>query len=309
MSPRSRNFWRVFSLWAILMGPVVSGADDDDERPPAEDAQANGRAAHEAQFDQWIFQANVRVLVLRGNGRVAENSVAASARVQVDSQLKVRLDELMRDCHLNEAQQRKLALAGRGDIKRFFDQVEEVRKKFLAVRNDQDRLNQVWQEIGPLQQQFSSGLFGEQSLFAKVQRTTLTEEQQAKYQAALLVRRRSDYDVAIAKVLPTLGIGLRQEQCDSLRKLLVNETPPPLLFGQHDSQVVMFGLSKVPTAKLKGVLDKEQWKQLQPILLNASAMEDQLAQLGVIEEPKPNSGVIVKSVRTVVAPQNASKAK
>ena len=157
MSQRSRNFCRVISLWAILMGPVVSGADDDDERPPAEDAQANDRAAHEAQFDRWIFQANVR---LGGNGRVAENGVAAAARIQIDSQLKVRLDELVRDCHLNEAQQRKLALAGRGDIKRFFDQVEEVRKKFVAVRNDQNRLNQVWQEISPLQQQFSTGLFG-----------------------------------------------------------------------------------------------------------------------------------------------------
>ena len=174
MSQRSRNFWRVFSLWAILIGPVVSGADDDDERPPAEDAQANGRVLiDEANFDRWVFQGNARVVVVRGHGGVAENGVAATARVQLDSQLKVRLDELVRDCHLNEAQQRKLALAGRGDIKRFFDQVEEVRKKFLAVRNDQNRLNQVWQEISPLQQQFSTGLFGEQSLFAKVLRTTL----------------------------------------------------------------------------------------------------------------------------------------
>ena len=29
MSPRSQNFWRVFSLWAILIAPVVSGADAD----------------------------------------------------------------------------------------------------------------------------------------------------------------------------------------------------------------------------------------------------------------------------------------
>ena len=290
MSQRSRNFWRVISLWAILIGPVVSGADDDE--PPAGDAQANDPfAVAELNFHQWVFQ---RDGALPGVRNITE------VRNRINALLKFKLLEIVHACNLTESQQQKLALAGRGSILQFFDQVEEVHKKFLAVRNDQNRLQQLFPEIMALQEQFSKGLFGEESLFAKVRRTTLTEEQQAKYQAMLNERLRSNYNGAIAKVLPTIGIALRQEQLDSLRKLLVNETPPPLTFGQHDREVVMFGLSKLPAEKLKELLNKEQWKQLQPKLLNASSMEDQLAQLGVIEEPKPNSGVIVKSVRTIV---------
>jgi hypothetical protein len=62
----------------------------------------------------------------------------------------------------------------------------------------------------------------------------------------------------------------------------------------------MLRLSQLPAEKLKKVLDKGQWKQLQPQLLQASGTEDSLGQYGVIEEPNPNSPVILRSVRTVV---------
>ncbi len=301
MSQPSRNVWRVFALWAILVGPVMSAAAEDDD--PAEDAPAKVVVLEETSIDQWVFQENQ----VRGGFRPIPN--AATGRSRIEAQLKVTLDELVRACDLTEAQQRKLALAARGDIKWFFDQVEEVRKKFLAVKNDQNRLNQVWKEISPLQQQYGKGLFGEESLFAKTLRKTLTEEQQAKYQVVLLDRRRAGYRAAIAASLANLGnaIALRREQHEALLKLLLEETQPPLLFGQHDQQVVMLRLSTIPPKKLKEWLDKGQWKQLQPQLLQASGTDDYLAQYGVIEEPKPNSGVVLKSVRTVVAPQDASK--
>ena len=295
MSPQSRTFWRVFSLWAILSGPVGFGDDADDE-PPVQ-APAKRPVVHEVNFDQWVFPVNA---TLEGNGRASENGPVAAARIQLNSFLKMKVDELVRVCHLTEAQRRKLALAGRGDIQRYFDQVEETRKKFLALKSDQNRMNQCWPDINLLRQQFSIGMFNEQSLFAKVRRTTLTEEQQAKYQAALVERRRFSYDVAIEKVFLTLGLGLRKEQRDLLRQFLMEETPPPLLFGPHDRDVVMFGLSKLPADKLKVLLNNEQWKQIQPQLLQASSMEDQLTQLGVIEEPQANAGVVVKGVRTIV---------
>ncbi|MBC7816448.1 MAG: hypothetical protein IAG10_06105, partial [Planctomycetaceae bacterium] len=298
---------RVFALWAILVGPVVSGASEDDD--PAEDAPAKAvDLVAESNFDQWVFQERVQ---LEGNRIVHRSGTAVAARAKIDSQLKSKLDELVQVCQLDEAQQRKLALAARGDIKRFFDQVEEVRKKFLAVKNDQNRLNQIWQEISPLQQQYSKGLFGEESLFAKTLRKTLTDEQQAKYQADLDKKRRDRYRMVTLASLIEIErtVPLQPQQREKLQQLLLEGTQPPLLFGQYDNQVVMLGLSKLPAAKLKEVLDKDQWKRLQPQLLQASGTEDYLAGYGVIEEPKANSGVVVRSVRTVVAPQNAAKAE
>ena len=306
MSQPSRSLWRVFALWAILVAPAVSGAADDDD--PAEDAPAKVVVVEETSIDQWVFQENQ---VMGGFRRIPN---AATGRARIESQWKVTLDELMRVCDLTEAQQRKLALASRGDIQRFFEQIEQVRKKFAAVKNDQNRFNEVWPEISSLQQRYSKGLFGEESLFAKTLRKTLTEEQQAKYQVVLLERRQVGYRAAIAVTLANLGngIALRREQHESLLKLLMDETQPPLSFGQFDRQVVMLRLSTIPPEKMRAVLDKGQWKLLRPQLLQASGTEDYLAQYGVIEQPKANSEVVVRSVRTVVdgpatSPTDAAK--
>ena len=80
------------------------------------------------QFDQWVF----------GGPR---NSRAG--RDKLDSLLTLQVDDVARMCALSEAQKKKLLLAGRGDIKRFFDKVEEKRKKFAKVKNDQTKFNAI----------------------------------------------------------------------------------------------------------------------------------------------------------------------
>jgi hypothetical protein len=306
MNRQSRKLWRVVVLWAILPGPVVAGADDAEDGAVAEDAPRNREAVvDETAIDQWIFQENP------GRKRTQRTANAAAARARIDVQLKALLDELGEVSRLNEAQRQQLALAARGDIKRFFDQVGKVRKKFVAANNDQNQMNQVWQEARSLQQQYAKGLFDDDSLFSKALRKTLTAQQQAGYKAVLLDRRRVGYRVAIEESLVRLGngVGLRREQRESLQKLLLEETQPPLLFGQLDQQLVLLRLSQLPPEKLREVLDRGQWKQLRPQLLQASGTEDALARYGVIEEPRTTT-VILRSVRTVVdAPAEARQAE
>lgn len=302
MNQQSRNLCRLVSLWAILLGAVMARAEADDDNPteevPTGEVETEGVIVVEkSTIDQWIFRANGAKAVPQKNGQ------APAARTGIDSQLNALLDELAQVCQLSEPQRHKLTLAGNGDVKRFFDQVDKVYKMPRGERVDQNQLQQIRRDCNALQQQYSRGLFGDESLFGKALGKTLTDEQQAKYQAAMLFRRRAGYRVAIEESLSNLGNGvlLRREQRDSLQKLLLDETQPPLLFGRYDRHVVMFRLSQLPTAKLKEVLDKGQWKLLQPQLLQASGTEDTLARVGVIEEPKLNSPVVLRSVRTVVA--------
>src|SRR5207248_5630599 len=107
---------------------------------------------------------------------------AGVARNRLDSLLTLHVDDLERTCGLTPVQKKKLLLAGRGDIKRFFDRVEELRKKFDKVKNDQNAFAQIWQEIQPLQATFNAGLFGEESIFAKALKTTLSPEQTARHE-------------------------------------------------------------------------------------------------------------------------------
>ena len=292
MKQKSRNLLGVLALSAsaILFGSAAAFAapdDDDFEAAVAADVQVNQRfMRQEANFDQWVFQ---------GIG----SEVAGRARI--NSHLKLKLDELNRVCDLTEDQQKKLTLAARGDMKRFFDQVEEVRRKFLKVKNDPNGINNVWQEIQPLQQKQAAGLFGDTSFFAKTIRKTLTDEQQAKYRIVLEERRRFRYRAAIEVSLHTLGnaVALRHDQHEAVLKLLVEETQPPYVFGQYDHHAVMYEMSSLPAAKLKPLLDERQWKLLQQQFNQARGMEAFLVQNGIIDQPKAETQIL-KSVRTII---------
>src|SRR6516225_3632447 len=60
-------------------------------------------------FDQWVFQQDRNV---------------AGARRRLESQLTLRIDEVDRASQLTDAQKKKLQLAGKGDMKRFFARYE-----------------------------------------------------------------------------------------------------------------------------------------------------------------------------------------
>lgn len=233
----------------------------------------------------------------------------ASARVRIESQLQQLLDELVRGCDLDEAQQQKLQLAARGDMKRFFEKVDAARKRFLIVKDNREAVGPFYQEeVIPLQMQYSTGLFGEGSMFRKTLRSTLTADQHAKYQAALIARRKEAYKSLLESSLHKVVGGLRVEQLVKVQELLLEQTQPPLQVGTHDQQVIMLKLSQVPVEKLKEVLDKDQWKKLQPRLLQAGGTEDLLAVNGVVEEASKKPPVILRSVRTVIdAPTEAKQ--
>ena len=287
MNRKSRNLRHWLTPLAVLLGSVSAfAAPDDGEPPPVAAAVVDAFMMDESNFDQWIFQ---------GSGN------AAAGRAGIHSHLKLKLDELVRVCELTEAQQKKLMLAASGDMKRFFDDVEVLRKKFLAVKNDQNAFQNIWQEISPLQIRQSAGLFGETSLYAKTLRRTLTDEQQVRYRIVVEERNRFRYRAAIDVSLVTLGnsAGLRPEQHEALLKLLIEETRPPNLFGQNDNYAVMYRLAMLPAQKVRPLVDERQWKLLQQQLNQARGLEAHLAQNGVIDAPPDKTGGVLDGVRNL----------
>lgn len=287
----TRVLW--LRLPVVVLGmtlPVFVGAAPDDEEPPREPAVQNEFFVAAENFDQWVFQ---------GAGTLQ------AGKQQVHSRLKLKLDELDRICGLTPAQKEKLQLAARGDMKRFFEQVEVVRVKFLAVQNDQNAFGQIWQEIQPLQTKLSSGLFNETSLFFKTIRSTLDAEQVAKYDAVLEERRKFRYKATIEISLTTLEktVALRSEQHKALAKLLIEETPPPYAFGQYDHYLVMYQLAKLPEAKVKSLVEDHQWAGLKQQLDQHRGMEQWLIQNGVLAKAAEPARERVKRGHPEVVPQ------
>jgi hypothetical protein len=270
------------AIAAILVVLVGAGQlaraqdDDDEEEAPAAPA---GRVflMNETTFDQWVF------------GNMGGSSSATAARIKLESLLSLHTDEIERSCGLDSLQKRKLLLAGHGDIKRFFDRVDVVRRKFEKLKNDQNQLGQFWPEIQPLQMVYNTGLFNDESLFGKMLKTTLSPEQATRREQIVRERVLYRYWAKVDLVLEILdqSIGFSTAQRQRLVKLLAAEVRPPKRLGQNDYQAVLYQLAGVPEVKVKPIFTDVQWRILSGQLQQARGMGAWLKQMGFMPDEAP----------------------
>ena len=215
---------------------------------------------------------------------------SAMARTRFDAALAMRIEELERTCGLTENQKKKLKLAGRGDIKRVFDRVEEAKRKFQ--RNWNDPNNNIWEAIQPLQVEINAGLFKEDSLFQKTIKNTLNSEQAARYDSLMRERNLTRYRATVEWFVVTLDrfLGFNDDQRRRLAELIVNDTEPPRRFGQSDYWYLLYQVSRLPDDKLKPIFDVPQWRLLSRQLPQARGMEHWLKTSGVLADAKRPGG-------------------
>jgi hypothetical protein len=146
--------------------------EDAGDGPPAqEDVLIIPPALRSLETGDYSFE---RVVF----GRRGES--AAGVRHWLDALLVQKVDTVDRFCRLTEMQKQKLHLAGRGDIKRFFDSVEEERRQILMIDEnslDRKRVDEIAQAARQLRHLLDLGPFEEGSLFTKAVYRTLTPEQ------------------------------------------------------------------------------------------------------------------------------------
>jgi hypothetical protein len=215
------------------------------------------------QMEGWVFQQD-------GN--------AAGARKRLDSYLTVHIDEIDLACKLTGEQKMRLQLAGRGDIKRFFDRFESLRRSFKPIRQDQPDFQEVWQKfwmsISPLQASLQNGLFEADSLFGKIALATLTPTQRESYDSVLNQRRQFQYRSSIALAVLTLDktARLTQAQRRQLTEFFTKETKAPKKSGPYDFYYLLWQLSQLPEEKLRVLFDDVQRKAIDSQLQQARNM-------------------------------------
>lgn len=262
----------VITALALAVGSVGVQAAPDDVAPPKPQLQEENGVVFqmdEANFDANVFQPS-------GN--------AQQARVLIETQLKLQIDELNEICELTAAQHDKLKLAASSDVKRFFDEVSTLRKKVVSGKLDQNAWNNIWQEIQPLRNKQSTGLFGESSFYCKTVRKTLNPEQLARYEAVCGERRRFRYHASVEVAITNLEttVPLRQSQHEAIVRWLLETTEPPVVVTPYDTTLILYRLTQIPESTLKPFFNVEQWKQLQEQLNQYRGMEPFLMQNGLI---------------------------
>jgi hypothetical protein len=296
MRPKVRQLARLLVFMIVLATAhwgASARAQDDDEPEQNQNAQAAvmlravaaQQMANVEQVDQWIF------------GRFGGSG---GARTKLDSTLKLRIEDLDRACQISDLQKKKLLLAGRGDIKRFFDKIEDVKRKFQNGQNDPNA--NIWQDIQPLQVELNTGLFGDDSIFKKTIKRTLDGDQISRYDCSQRERTMVRYKATIEWFVVHLdkGLGFSDDQRQKFVELLVNESRPPRKFGQGDYWYLMLQTARVPESRIKPIFDVPQWRLLSRQFAQAKAMQPWLKSNGVVPDDENEIDAIhARSVRRV----------
>jgi hypothetical protein len=214
------------------------------------------------------------------------------ARRRLEARLKSRIDQIDRLCKLAPEQRQKLSVAGRGDIRREFAELEEFSKK-LASRNDfrapLDRAipeQVVAKVIRSRESVMDADCFGDGSLFSKVLKNTLSREQVAVREKAVkdaaTAQHRGTIRWAIGSMEPWLQ--LSHEQHDRLESLLSEKTRPPRKFGAYDYYGLMFQASTLPEKELKSIFNDVQWQKVQQQIAEARRLEETLRLGGFLPD-------------------------
>ena len=284
MSGWPRFLIRLLAAAAIVatMGAGQAARAQDDEEEDAQAVPVRGALVfNEAQFDQWLF----------GN---LGTSNAGMAHNKLDALLTLSVEDLERTCGLTSLQKKKLLLAGRGDIKRYFDRVEETRKKFQSVKNDQNQLGLMWQDIQVLQTAFQ-GIFEDGSIFAKALKSTLSPEQVVEHEQVVRDRLLYRYQARVDLAMEMLNnnVGFTNAQRERLVKLLLEEVRPPRRLGQNDYYAVLYLIGTLPEAKVKPIFEEAQYRALKQQLNQARGLGMWLKQNGFVpaDEPAANPAV------------------
>ena len=113
-------------------------------------------------------------------------------------------------------------------------------------------------------------------------------DQIARYDSLMRERKLSRYRATAEWFVVHLdkALGFNDVQRRRLAELILNDTEPPLRFGQSDYWYLLFQISKIPEAKLKPIFDVPQWRLLSRQFAQARGMEQWLKTNGVLGDAK-----------------------
>lgn len=288
-------------LLAGCLPAVVRGDDDRVETTPA-----FGGAGEQdvnvidlgANFDANLFDQQGGGFVLRGGAGAAGATDAESPTLaRARRQAELRLTRLDRLCGLDERQQRTLALAMESDMRRVAEQIDAVRRTYAGARvnmNDQAgqrTWHQFQQDVQRCRQRMQ-GIFGSQSLFAKVLTTTLDPGQLERMAEETRSQRSFRWRGMVAVVLLKLdaSLGLSQRQHESLEEVLLAREPalameaPAEQSNSHAEQMLVFMiLSEADQEELRPLVSERQWRLLSIFMNQGKAMRSWIEQQGLLE--------------------------
>ena len=266
---------------------VRPGVVQDVGEDPAEEEGAAERLQRQQLERQKLLEE--RYLSLFDRQIFGNMEGEDSTRLQFESALTKRVDELGRDGNLTDTQRKKLRAAGNGDIKRFFDRVAEARETFRGRLFQAGRVRLVLDDVAPLRTDRAALLKVEGPVFTRVLSRTLTDDDHNTMDEAVRDRLafRHRADVGWTAVLLARSLGLVDDQRRRLESLLLDRAVPPRRFDAHDYldyAIVMYQAARIPEKDMRPIFDDLQWRVLRQEFAAARQWDLYLRRGGFFEK-------------------------
>jgi hypothetical protein len=224
------------------------------------------------QFDSLIFEAI----------ESPENPLAV-----LESQVDLEVTRISQSIDLQDDQVEQLRLAGRGDIKRFYDRVEQARRKFQesAQRLNQASPDDMYEIAMPLQSSLKKGLFGRGSLFQKVVANSLDDQQSVALQRHLSRINELQAEGAVRVFVVKIGyyVPMTSVQRSKLTELLLEDATWVINDPHYSFLIVVYQFGKVPRQKYEAIFDEKQMKAVDVLIQAGVQLGEHLEQEGVID--------------------------
>lgn len=192
------------------------------------------------------------------------SATAERAGRQLEAKLEDRIVRVDRICGLTDAQEVKLRLAGRGDIKRLLDRAADTRSRLDEVDGDAEAVANLFAAAAPIRKDMSRGPFRVGSLFVKTLRTSLDEGQLARYDEAVLERVIRQYGKQVDRLVALMAeqAKLDEEQQTRLAAVLREEMPKLCEDDVPGVSMVVRHAVSLPAETLESILDDAKWRWL-----------------------------------------------
>jgi hypothetical protein len=195
-----------------------------------------------------------------------EYGSADAARRKLRGFLVAEIDEIDRVCSLSPDQKSKLMLAGRGDIKRFFDKYYALKQDPLIIEQsetfvDKHRARDLsFSEYGELAGRtaclwtiLQGNLHGSGSLLNNSAANALDQRQLFRYEELIRSRLEANHEATIQNLIRVLERdeplgGLRREQISAF---LRNEIKPSTNDGPFGLYYLLIQMGRLPQDKLQ----------------------------------------------------------
>lgn len=272
--------------------------DEEEEEAPANPGLNDAHyTITPMNLEMWVFQNRV---VVQQNGIARVQQVPRNTRDQLETDLTARIQKDGTEHHLSEPERKKLLLAGRGEIWRLMDQLDELKRTGCNHPITRVELMELHGKAQRLGEQFRlAATRTEQSLYRKTLRRILQSDRPKIDPTEPALRDPDpmepgegsvpandlDYCRMIANFVGK-GLGpdlpLKRQQQLLLAQMLHEELRRQPMFTFKDPVIPWLRLSTLPEKAWKSVLDQAQWERLEQKFVEARA-----AAGAVDNKPKP----------------------